>query len=55
MFGKLKAVINEIESLWTFVSKHGDQIAQLQKDLLAVKKDVKSLTPAKPVAKKTTK
>jgi prefoldin subunit 5 len=54
MFGKLKALINDVQAIYVYIEAHKAEIAQLQKDLASVQKTVKSLTPAKPV-KKTTK
>jgi peptidoglycan hydrolase CwlO-like protein len=59
MFGKLKKVLAQIETIWAYIDDHKDDIAQLQKELAETQKTLKALTaskaPAKATVKKTTK
>ena len=53
MFGKLKALINDVELIWDSIQQHGKDIAKLQADIEALKPKKKVVS--KPAAKKTTK
>jgi len=55
MFGKLKKVLAQIETIWAYIDDHKDDIAQLQKELAATQKTLKALTATKATVKKTTK
>jgi peptidoglycan hydrolase CwlO-like protein len=55
MFGKLKKVLAQIETIWAYIDDHKEDIAQLQKELAATQKTLKTLTAAKAPVKKTTK
>ena len=55
MFGKLKKVLAQIETIWAYIDDHRDEIAQLQKELAATQKTLKALTTPKAASKKSTK
>jgi hypothetical protein len=56
MFGKLKKLVIEVESLWASIQVHAKDIVKLRNDLSALQKDIKALkAAAKPEVKKTTK
>jgi peptidoglycan hydrolase CwlO-like protein len=51
MFGKLKRLRAEIETIWAYIDDYKDDIAQLQKELAATQKALKALTPSKKSSK----
>jgi peptidoglycan hydrolase CwlO-like protein len=53
MFGKLKKLIAQVEAIWDYIDDHKADIAQLQKELAAAQKTLKTLTATKAPVKKT--